>query len=244
MEIAMPYTQARYRQALLWYWLQQHRFKSSGNPLLTDLVAYWNLQETAGTRFDSTANSNNLTDNGSVGSSTGIVGDAANFDGTNTLSLASNSAVTLDGTTDFTIAGWFKTSSTATQTIVGKEIASSTASEYLLFVTSGTNLYWRVGNSSGTLIKSGLSTGSWNFFVAQYDTSTGDIGLSVNGGSFITTAATPFTITDAFYLGSRDNSSLFFNGLLDEVGIWKRLLTLLEITGLYNSGSGLTYPFV
>jgi hypothetical protein len=38
-------------------------------------------------------------------------------------------------------------------------------------------------------------------------------------------------------------STTSFIGSIDEVGIWKRALTADEVTTLYNSGDGLTYPF-
>ena len=49
----------------------------------------------------------------------------------------------------------------------------------------------------------------------------------------------PFAIgvwTGAFPSGNMD-------GLIDEVGFWKRTLTSGERTQLYNSGNGLAYPF-
>ena len=33
------------------------------------------------------------------------------------------------------------------------------------------------------------------------------------------------------------------DGLIDEVGLWRRVLTPAERTTLYNCGAGLTYPF-
>jgi len=35
----------------------------------------------------------------------------------------------------------------------------------------------------------------------------------------------------------------FFDGMIDEVGVWSRLLTSDEVTTLYNAGAGLSYPF-
>ena len=46
---------------------------------LTDnLIAFWQLEEASGVRYDSEG-SNNLTDNNTVTSATGVVGDAAQF---------------------------------------------------------------------------------------------------------------------------------------------------------------------
>lgn len=46
------------------------------------------------------------------------------------------------------------------------------------------------------------------------------------------------------YIGSTDASgSNRFNGYMDEIGFWGRTLSAAEITSLYNSGFGKTYPF-
>jgi len=45
-----------------------------------------------------------------------------------------------------------------------------------------------------------------------------------------------------FQIGSIENSS-YWSGLIDEIGIWSRVLTADEITALYNEGTGITYPF-
>ena len=48
------------------------------NPGTTGLVSYWALDETSGTRYDSHG-SNDLTDNNTVGYTTGVQGNAADF---------------------------------------------------------------------------------------------------------------------------------------------------------------------
>ena len=44
------------------------------------------------------------------------------------------------------------------------------------------------------------------------------------------------------YIGA--GFSAYFDGLVDECGIWSRALTTDEVTSLYNSGNGFTYPFI
>lgn len=49
-----------------------------------------------------------------------------------------------------------------------------------------------------------------------------------------------------FYLGAGNNGgtiSTEFNGDMDEIGIWSRVLSQEEIDELYNGGDGLQYPF-
>jgi hypothetical protein len=53
------------------------------------------------------------------------------------------------------------------------------------------------------------------------------------------------SIGGEFVIGARrtsDNQAPF-DGLIDEVGIWSRVLTAAEIAILYNGGSGITFPF-
>ena len=51
--------------------------------------------------------------------------------------------------------------------------------------------------------------------------------------------------TAEFDIGRRPYSGSFgyFNGRIDSVGFWKRVLTSAERTALYNSGNGLEYSF-
>jgi len=54
----------------------------------------------------------------------------------------------------------------------------------------------------------------------------------------ISYVGTSFMIGD-FY----DEGNNFGTGPLDEIGIWNRALNQTEVTELYNSGAGITYPF-
>ncbi len=49
--------------------------------------------------------------------------------------------------------------------------------------------------------------------------------------------------TLGFGIGGRGDGAEFLDGSVDEVGIWNRTLTAGERTTLWNSGSGVTYPF-
>jgi hypothetical protein len=249
MEIAMPYTQSRYKQALLWYWLQQHRFKSE-NTLLNSLVAYWKLDETSSTRFDSTSNNNDLTDNNTVGSATGKIGNAADFDGTNYLSAPNNA--TFSPTGHFTVTGWVRL-----QTILGNpgiagvwHFTSVNDRQWILYV-NGSSKYSAFSvspdgiNDTTLFSPPGLSVGTWYFLAAGWDGS--NMFLSINAGTPETTAFSgPIYsgATNPFEVGAYDGGAAFMDGRIDEIGLWHRALTVSEISLLYNSGSGLTYPFV
>ena len=49
---------------------------------------------------------------------------------------------------------------------------------------------------------------------------------------------------DGFASGARtDTVPSYFDGRIDEVGLWKRVLSASECTCLVNSGTGCLYPF-
>jgi hypothetical protein len=245
MEIAMPYTQARYKQALLWYWLQQHRFKSD-NTLLNDIVAYWKLDETSSTRFDSVG-SNDLTDNGSVGSATGKIGNAASFDGTNYLQ-ASNSTFADFSTESFSISLWLDASSSNTFAFNKRPgLSAPTREGYELLLVGGDIRFRIQGNVLGYEFLPVYSPpAGFAHIVVVVNRSTEKTQLYGNGilqNDDDISGMGSLSNSVAFSLASRDGGALM-TGLIDEVGIWKRVLTPEEITDLYNSGSGLTYPFV
>ena len=98
----------------------------------------------------------------------------------------------------------------------------------------------RVVTSITTLIPD-----QWYHVADTYDGSEArvyiDGGLDATGDE----SAVPLTNTSLLFFGQRgdDNSSLFFDGLLDEVSIYNRALTAEEISAIYAAGShGKTRP--
>ena len=82
-------------------------------------------------------------------------------------------------------------------------------------------------------------------FAITYDRSADDIKIYKDGSTVSHTKAgvAIAAIHDSsapFELGDY-NSGSEFDGLIDECGIWSRVLTAGEITDLYNSGAGLPY---
>ena len=84
------------------------------------------------------------------------------------------------------------------------------------------------------------STGTWYFLVVQHDATNNQIGISVNNGTTDTTATTGGVRDGAapFRIGAFGNATSFFDGRIDAVMVWKRLLTAAEKAYLYDSGNG------
>ena len=222
---------------------------AANNPGTSNLVAYWQLGETSGTRNDS-AGTNHLTDNNTVlYSASGIKGNAADFerDNSESLSIASNANLVL-GDIDFTIFGWvYAESLTDFQTIVAKR-NDSTLPEYQMYYEAG-KIKFLISDSSntGTFISADtptISVGAWYFVVAWHNSVANTLNIQVNNGTVYTSNSpvTPRTNTWIFRLGAQQTTAAgFWDGLIDEFGIYKKVLSTEERAWLYNSGTGRSY---
>lgn len=224
--------------------------------LLTNLVAWWELGETSGTRSDSHG-SFHLTDNNTVGSAAGKVGNAASFARASSESLSHADHADLSvGDADCTFAGWVYLDSKpgADVAICSKDrpgaqgdgewyLSHSHSPDRFAFTVFGAS-----GFGSGTGVNANTlgspSTGTWYFVVAWHDSVNNLIGISVNDGT-PDTAAHSAGIYDGsssvFRLGADGYATDYFDGRIDQFGFWKRVLSSGERTALYNGGAGLSY---
>ncbi len=217
--------------------------------LVDDLVSYWTLNEASGTRNDSHG-TNHLTDNNTVASNTGKVGNAAEFVGASSeyLSKAYNASLTVDDAVSFSFAGWVYLDSTA-----GLSTFFASAGAYTPYglaydnVGGASNLRFDAYFNNTTLINGALSTGTWYFLAAGHDAPSSQTWMQVNGGTRVTTADGGFAVTDdaagPFYIG-RSAAGEYLSGRVDELGFWKRYLSSAEVIELYNSGSGRDYAYI
>lgn len=213
--------------------------------LLTNLVSYWALNEASGNALDSHS-TNDLTDNNTVGSATGKVGNARDFEADNLeLFTKADNADLSTGDIDFHLSGWVQfESQTSTRMIVMKGNDLNGTYEYCVFNFGG-SLFFRVesGAASVDVGSSSLANGTWYKFDAWHDSVNNQIGISLNNGTPVT-ASYSGGVTDnaqAFQIGNDSSLGRPHDGLIDEVGFWKRVLTSDERTDLYNAGNGLSY---
>jgi len=231
--------------------------------LIDNLNAYWKLEETSGTRYDETANNNDLTDYNTVGYAAGIIGNGADFEQTasESLYIADNASLSITGS--MTLSCWVNLeSSAARHDLMSKFKDTSGGYSWILRLiqTSGTNydIYWDNSSNGTSLANSktttttSFSNGTWYHISMVYTSGVGaNIIFYVNGskvGNTVSTANTSIYNSAAKFIlsgneASSGNPQTFMDGVLDEVGVWSRALTSTEITSLYNSGDGLTYPF-
>ena len=206
------------------------------------LVSYWNLDEVSGTRADSFG-TNTLTDNNTVTSVTNAVPPpkniAAQFLLTNSERLNHNSVSFGSwNTTGISYSLWYKV----------------TGDQFYLFSRDDNVVREGVlGRSSGaaTWTLFGIATlagnadsgdGNWTHVILTFDPADGKMRVYTNGDSGTTSVAgTPTAGSTSVEIGGRVISGQYVTGNIDEVGVWRRVLTSQERTDLYNSGAGLYY---
>jgi len=219
----------------------------SGSYLETNCQGYWTLDEESGTRADSTANGNDLTDNNTVGFGAGKIGNAADFEASNSeyLSITDASQTGLDITGDMTVSSWVNMESTGNRVIVARYDGTSTTSSFVFYIRA-TNLIMLIAGASTHAVSAahGLSTGTFAHVAVTYKSGTGAIeffvnGISIGGGTSIYT-----TIKDStadFKIGFADSPFTYFDGLIDETAIWDKTLDFGSIQDLYNAGDAITW---
>ena len=216
-------------------------------PLTDNLVGFWELEEAAGTTRLDALGTTSLTDHNTVGRGTGIVGNAAVFVSASSQYLTAPSSSTLQtGAIDFSLQVWVKfTSFPNTQMLIAKDDGSG-APEYEIIVSTAPAIVFRIFNGGFVDVTSSLtpSSGTWYHIIGYHDSVNHVQGIIINNGTPDTVSSTggPTTNNFNFSLGVDDTSTgRFVNGTLDQVGLWKRVLSGSDITSLYNSGSGLSY---
>lgn len=217
--------------------------------LIDNLISYWKLDEASGNALDAHS-TNHLTDNNTVGSAAGKINNGRDFEASNTeyFSLADNAALST-GDIDFSLTAWVNLESVGAQrAIVGKWNISANREYLLLYDNTADRLEFWVSHDGGATVSiaswsAAPSTATWYFIAAWHDAAANTLNIQVNNGTPVSVSHTSgvFNGNSDFRVGEIQGASVPFDGLIDEVGFWKRVLTTPERTALYNSGNGLAY---
>lgn len=160
------------------------------------------------------------------------------------MGVADNAALSMGAGVKLTICAWLYPTSTAAQCFpVAKWTGAAGVSEYTFQINAGGGFFFRVsdGASTRTSNSQALVANAWQFVMGQYDGT--NLYTSLNGGSFsvAVTGADIQNGTLALRIGSDSNGTNGFTGTIDCVGLWKRALSVAEVSQLYNGGIGMAY---
>jgi hypothetical protein len=175
---------------------------------------------------------------------------SATFDGVNEEVVVGDvAAVKFTDTTPFSWSVWFKSSSATNQAIVHKRVLAGNNEGYEIRLLSSGAVAWTIRDSgSGFLDVATVATtfadGAWHHLVCTYDGSGNRSGLLM----FADGASSPLVLGSDTLAGSIDTSTGLrfglasdgvtnpFNGLLDEIAVYDKALSLAEVQAIYNGG--------
>jgi len=202
--------------------------------LETGLISYYSLEHNAKDSVGS--NDGTITGATSIG---GKIASGYDFNG-------SSDYITLPTMNDgsFSISMWINADSiTANRRVFDMKEASQNRGIRAYF--NGTSLVTNVydDTTSSSVTTTGITTSAgWQHLVITSN-STGDLivyidntnkGTDSTGGAMVAP-----TDGKLLYICQSGSSGDYFDGLMDEVGIWNRALSSTEVTSLYNSGDGM-----
>jgi len=202
----------------------------------TGLQGYWELNA-SGNRPDSSGNGNTLTDNNTVGASTGdywyFGGNTSVFVSSNnewlSITDASQTGLEMNGT--YTVAGWIRPQSmVGDDTFISK--GNGTTGLLIYVNTAGEISVYHNASQVQSTYTPGLSNNRWYHIAITFDDPNNLLYYYVNGNLWevLAQSTTPtdnaqdFTIS---YPGSNQ-----FDGYMKDVAIWNTILTPVQIKSL------------
>jgi len=217
-------------------------------PPPSGMVAWWPLDETSGTTaHDIAGYPNNGTWINNPTPVPGMVSGALSFNGNNSVEVVDHSELNF-GKDDFSIDVWVKvkeTGSSSVQTILDKRIASQPNQiGYELYLYGGKpGIQLADGTFTNYNSTTSIADGNWHFIAVTVErNNSSGLLFYVDGGLVSTfnptahagnlTNAAPFVIARNLI-----TSSQVFTGTLDEIELFKRVLSAVEIKSIYSAGS-------
>lgn len=216
--------------------------------LNTSLRFAWTLDETSGNRVDM-VESKSLTDTNTVTSSTGKRSNSAYFTQANSECLVGST--TSKTNSDASVSLWAKANNVDTRWCFGWCRNAAWGNEAILGVlTVGGDWYAISGNAPGNyndMFGPTCTTATWYHLIYTYKSSGSECNFYVNNSTAYTDTwvGTPGAYNDntRLVIGANPGTGLtqYWDGDIDEVYVWDKVLSSQERTDLYNSGNGLYY---
>ena len=177
----------------------------------------------------------------------GKINTALSFDGTNDyITVADNDLIDM-GTSDFAISFQIKSTKTGVQQrLFCKRGGGSYTIGYDVYYSSDNKLCLFIGDSGGQLTitfndVTGFFDGAWHHIVINFDrdgNATPYLDNVTKTGISIAAIQGSLSNDVELVIGAYTNYGIKFTGSLDDIRLYKRLLTTQEIANLYNAGNG------
>ena len=208
---------------------------SATPPAVTTLVTAYGMNEGTGTTLadaSETGHPGTLVNGPAWVAGQPTYGQALSFDGINDAVSVANPASFNFGTADFTIELWAKRN-----VLGGAQRHLFSKCDSTLWQSGCKEFYFNASNqltfdsfATGNIVSSTIADTNWHHVAVTFTDSTNTLNMYVDG-ALVTTATTALEADGAGHVVTLGNliGSNPFSGLLDEVRIYSRTLTLAEI---------------
>ena len=170
----------------------------------------------------------------------GYIGNAAEFDGSNSKITLPSSIALATGNNDFSVSAWVYLDSLPTFTSV---IATQSQWYFYLFIRSDGSITTYNGTNSSGITDSAagvIVTGQWYHIAATLSSTNGKntyvngVNVATNSNTSNCSATTTGHSSVGYYSSNSSTFSYFLDGKIDQVRIFNRALDSGEILQLYN----------
>ncbi len=208
----------------------------------TNLTNYWMLERNQTDELGV----NNLTVNGNPQNVSGMVGYALDFDGSGDYLIDSSPSGMPTG--DRTTCFWFNAESFIDRGSVGvdsmvyQEMASANQWNGVRFAIDAEPQEFKIGHGDGSDILTIviiISTGIDYHVCASWNSSAHNLTGYINGVynvSGVDATVGPLDVSDKIIVADGGAMGREFDGIIDEIKVYDRVLSASEISDLYNSG--------
>ena len=215
--------------------------------LWNNLLAYYTAD---GTPNDALGTYNGILTNGAT-YGTGIINQGFSLDGVNDYVNMGN-VLNFIGDTPFSFSCWINPLGSKTVNILSKFTTTGYYPGYTLHLTSNKVRFIIQNNNSTNRIRvttTSTLTSGMRHISLTYDGSTNASGVKIYVDGVNQSLIADFdgftgglTTSSDFVIGGFVTGLNYFNGIIDEVGVWNKELSASEVTELYNAGAGKQYP--
>lgn len=163
---------------------------------------------------------------------------AASFSGTNSSYIAVKNSTTLNITGSFSLEAWIcpTINTGSNQTIMSK----GSGLQYAIGLTSAGKIVIATNGTARLLSKTIVPANKWTHVAGTYNPATNQYIVYLNGFSDTASSvagSAPASSTDTLFIGNAANSTPF-KGYIDEIRIWNKNLSSLEVNTNFRTSLG------
>jgi RHS repeat-associated protein len=205
---------------------------------------YWTMN---GTSSDSVGGLIGVDMAMSYSTTTGVLAQGAAFNGSTSKIDVGTVA---SGTQNLSVGAWIKTTSNSQQWIIGQTNVGAVNGQWNLKLINGKVVFYTqatggAGNNGSFSGNISVNDGKWHYVGASQSGSTyaiyvdGVLDVQQSVGSPVSYDP---TVPSGIGYNRRDATN-YFEGDIDELGVWSTTLSITDFLTLYNAGRGYGYPW-